>query len=114
MLGVEITFQKADRSKKEARKARAKSAVQVVDDDDITFIPQTPGRRLEDHDSSRQGTRKALRSPFYMFTEVHQQIPVASEATVMATVVTASIPPSRSATTVTVSFRATGEEQACQ
>jgi hypothetical protein len=47
MLGVKIAFQEADRSEKEARKARAKSPVQVVDDDDITFIPQTPSRKLE-------------------------------------------------------------------
>jgi hypothetical protein len=72
MLSFEIAFQEADGSEKQARKARAKSAVQVVDDDDIAFIPQTPSRKLEDHDSSRQDTRKALRSPFYMFTEVHQ------------------------------------------
>jgi hypothetical protein len=42
MLGFEIAVQEADRSEEEARKARAKSAVQVVDDDDIAFVPQTP------------------------------------------------------------------------
>jgi hypothetical protein len=45
MLGVEIAIQDADRSEKEAKKARAKNAAQVVDDDDTTFTPQTPSRK---------------------------------------------------------------------